>query len=110
MILKCNDIADKYSLKICIVGHLGDGNIHPQFVLDLDDESQFRNYYSAKSEIYDFANQLGGSISAEHGIGLEKLHYLDKIVDKNSLEYMKLIKKIFDPNNILNPGKIFNIE
>ena len=71
MILKCNEIADKYSLKICIVGHLGDGNIHPQFVLDLDDEIQFKNYYSAKAEIYNFANQLGGSISAEHGIGLE---------------------------------------
>lgn len=110
MILKCNDIAEKYSLKVCLVGHVGDGNIHPQFVLDLNNEEQFRNYCAAKSEIYEQVKVLGGSISAEHGIGLEKLPYLSDIIDKISIEYMKSIKKVFDPKNILNPDKIFSIK
>ena len=107
MILECNKIAKKYTLKTCIVGHAGDGNIHPQFVLNLNNENEFKNYCNAKSEIYNFAKKLNGTISAEHGIGLEKLAYIDNFIDKNALEYMKLIKKTFDPKNILNPGKIF---
>lgn len=105
----CNNIADKYDLKMCLVGHIADGNLHPQFALNLDDNTQFRNYSKAKSEIYKKVLELGGTISAEHGIGLEKLPYLDKIIDKSVIDYMKLIKKAFDPNNILNPGKIFKI-
>ncbi len=109
MIKKCNDIAEKYALKLCLVGHLGDGNIHPQFVLDLNNEQEFRNYRAAKSEIYEQAIKLNGSISAEHGVGLEKLPYLKNTIDNNSIEYMKMIKKVFDSKNILNPNKIFSL-
>lgn len=109
MIKKCHKIAEQYSLNLCLVGHVGDGNIHPQFVIDLDNEEQFRKYSVAKSEIYDYAISLGGTISAEHGIGLEKISYLENTIDSSALEYMKLIKKTFDPKNILNPGKIFRL-
>ena len=109
LIKECQKISEKYSLKICMVGHIGDGNIHPQFVLDLNNEEEFRKYCEAKSYIYKVVNELGGSISAEHGIGLEKLNYLQNIMDKNTLNYMISIKKVFDPKNILNPGKIFNL-
>lgn len=107
MITKCNELADKYNLKVCLVGHVGDGNLHPQFVLNLDNDIEFRNYSKAKAEMYKFAISLGGTISAEHGIGIEKLPYIENTIDKSAIEYMKLIKKSFDSKNILNPDKIF---
>ena len=105
----CYKICDKYNLKICLVGHIGDGNIHPQIVLNLDNESEYRNYQNAKAEIYELTKQLKGNISAEHGIGIEKIAYIESIIDKDTLEYMKIIKRVFDPKNILNPGKIFKL-
>lgn len=107
MIAKCNELADKYNLKVCLVGHVGDGNLHPQFVLNLDNDIEFKSYSEAKAEMYKFAISLGGTISAEHGIGIEKLPYIENTIDKSAVEYMKLIKKTFDSKNILNPNKIF---
>ena len=107
MVKSCKNIAKKYNLNMCMVGHAGDGNIHPQIALNLENEEEFRRYMNAKAEIYDAAISLGGTISAEHGIGLEKKAYLQKAVDSTALDYMKMIKKVFDPKNILNPGKIF---
>lgn len=109
MVTGCKEICDKYGLNVCIVGHLGDGNIHPQIALNLENEEEFRRYLQAKSEIYNLVLSLGGTISAEHGIGIEKLGYIDKIIDRQSLEYFKSVKLLFDPNKILNPGKIFKI-
>lgn len=105
----CNALAEKYSLKVCVVGHVGDGNIHPQIALNLDNENEFRNLMAYKAELYTIVKELGGSISAEHGVGLEKSSHMPNTIDEKSIEYMKMIKKIFDPNNILNPGKIFKI-
>ena len=107
MVCGCKEICDKYNLQVCIVGHVGDGNIHPQIVLNLENDSEFKNYMDAKSEIYQLAIKLGGTISAEHGIGLEKILYMEQILDSESIEYMRKIKNLFDPNGILNPGKIF---
>ena len=109
MIIGCREICKKYGLKICMVGHIGDGNIHPQIVLDLEDDEQFKSYTDAKSEIYALAIKLKGTISSEHGIGTEKMSYLKNALDKNAIEYMKKIKMLFDPNNILNPDKIFKL-
>jgi len=104
---KCKAVAEKYNLKMCLIGHAGDGNIHPQIALNLESDTEFKNFTDARAEIYKEAIKLGGSISAEHGIGLEKKSYMKDTMDKNALEYMKMIKHIFDPQNILNPGKIF---
>ena len=68
---------------------------------------EYENYKKAKAEIYDLTAKLGGIISGEHGIGLTKKPYLSKVVDSGAISYMRQIKKIFDPNNILNPYKIF---
>lgn len=106
---KCRQIAQKYNLKMCLVGHAGDGNIHPQIALNLENEEEFKNCMDAKSEMYAQTIELGGTISAEHGVGLEKKAYIKEIVDENALNYMKMIKRIFDPKNILNPNKIFEI-
>lgn len=104
-----NDICTKYSLPVCIVGHIGDGNIHPQIALDLNDESEAMRYENAKAEFYELTLKLGGTLSAEHGIGLEKKEFLKNALTPENLNYMKQIKKLFDPNNILNPGKIFDV-
>ena len=109
LIKTCNNVAKEQDLKICLVGHIGDGNLHPQFVLDLNNEVEYRNYMLAKSMIYKTVIELGGTISAEHGIGLEKKEYLRYVLDADAINYMKHIKRLFDPNNILNPDKIFDI-
>jgi len=109
MVNGCKDICDKYNLQVCIVGHVGDGNVHPQIVLNLENDDEFKNLTNAKSEIYQLACSLGGTISAEHGVGMEKMGYIDKILDSASIDYMKRIKNVFDPNGILNPNKIFKM-
>ncbi len=102
------NICDKYNLLVSIVGHVGDGNVHPQIALNLDDEQEYNNYKAAKKEIYKLTVSLGGIISAEHGVGIEKKEFLPKVINGLSIDYMKRVKKVFDPKNILNPGKIFD--
>ena len=101
------EICDKYKLTVCMVGHVGDGSVHPQIPLDFNDKEEYKNYKLAKSEIYDLTVKLGGTISGEHGIGREKRAHISKVVNSTALNYMREIKKVFDPNNILNPYKIF---
>ncbi|MCM1265783.1 MAG: FAD-binding protein [Candidatus Gastranaerophilales bacterium] len=105
-----NEICAKYSLPVCIVGHIGDGNIHPQIALDLNNQKESENYDLAKSELYSLTLNLGGTLSAEHGIGSEKRMFMSQAIDENTLMCMKNIKRMFDPNNILNPNKIFYFE
>ncbi len=102
------NICDKYNLLVSIVGHVGDGNVHPQIALNLDDKEEYKNYKLAKNEIYKLTASLGGIISAEHGIGVEKKEFLPNVVHGLSVDFMRKIKKVFDPKGILNPGKIFD--
>ena len=102
-----NDISQKYGLIVSVVGHIGDGNIHPQIALNTDNEEELINYKKARKEFYELTESLGGMISAEHGIGLAKKEFLTSSVSPVTVDYMKKIKQIFDPNNILNPDKIF---
>ena len=107
-LVKCiQEICNKYKLTVCMVGHVGDGSVHPQIPLDFNDKEEYKNYKLAKSEIYDLTIKLGGTLSGEHGIGREKREHISKAVNSTALNYMREIKKIFDPNNILNPYKIF---
>ena len=108
MVCGCRDICKKYNLQVCIVGHVGDGNVHPQIALNLENDEEYKNLMNAKSEIYSLAISLGGTISAEHGVGMEKISYIEKVLDEESVKYMKQIKNLFDTKGILNPGKIFN--
>jgi len=102
-------ICDKNNLLVCIMGHIGDGNIHPNIPLDLNNEEDVKNYSHAKDEIHQLALDLGGTLSGEHGIGCEKSKYMTNAIDGVTLEYMKRIKRVFDERNILNPQKIFEI-
>jgi len=101
------EIFDKYELVACIMGHAGDGNIHPNIPLDLRDANQAERFLKAKKELFALALRLGGTLSGEHGIGSEKAPFVADAVDAGALECMKAIKKLFDKNNILNPKKIF---
>lgn len=102
-----NKICEKYNLTACLVGHVGDGSVHPQIPIDYSDEDEYKRYKLAKSEIYDLTARLGGIISGEHGIGAEKREYISKVVNNVAIDYMRKIKSTFDPDNILNPYKIF---
>lgn len=102
-----NKICEKYNLTACLVGHVGDGSVHPQIPIDYSDEDEYKRYKLAKSEIYDLTARLGGIISGEHGIGAEKKEYISKVINNVAIDYMRKIKKTFDPDNILNPYKIF---
>ena len=97
-----DEIANKYDIRLPAYGHAGDGNLHIHI---LKDESVDLNFIDKiRSEIYDIAIKLGGSITGEHGIGKIRLKSFMKYADNKYLELMRKIKKIFDPNNILNPG------
>ena len=102
-----NEICQKYNLTVCMVGHVGDGSVHPQIPIDYRDEEEYRRFKLAKSEIYDLTARLDGILSGEHGIGAEKRNYIHKVINNVALDYMRQIKKTLDPNNILNPYKIF---
>ncbi len=101
------DICNKYNLKTCIMGHIGDGNIHPNIALDLRNEQEYNNFKKAKAELFDLALSLNGRLSGEHGIGSEKASFIPKALDSANLKLMKQIKNLLDPKNILNPEKIF---
>jgi len=106
MIRQIRRIADKYSLTVCIMGHIGDGNIHPNFSLDLRNKDEAERFEKAAEELFDAAISLGGTLSGEHGIGFSKSAYMEKALDKKNIELMKSIKSLFDPAGILNPGKV----
>ncbi len=103
-------MADKNGFKVVIVGHAGDGNLHIRI-----NHPIYKTSYENKEiqniliEIFELVKELGGTISGEHGIGLIQKNFMPIMFDKISLELMKGIKKLFDPNNILNPGKIFDL-
>ena len=89
------------------MGHIGDGNIHPNIALDLRNAEERNNFEKAKTELFDLALSLNGRLSGEHGIGSEKASFIPKALDSNNLKLMKQIKNLLDPKNILNPEKIF---
>ena len=91
-----------------MVGHVGDGNFHVTIVYDPNKENEYNYIRDFSNKLIDKALELEGTITGEHGIGLQKKEYLLKEHSDN-IPLMKLIKKSFDPNNILNPGKIFDI-
>jgi len=97
----------RHALKIGTFGHMGDGNLHPTFLTDERNAEEMHRVETAMKEIFDFAIQLGGTITGEHGVGLAKKNFLRAALGDLNVETMRKIKQAFDPANILNPGKIF---
>lgn len=102
------EISAKYGITSICYGHAGDGNVHINILKNkLSDEEWNAKIDDAIKEIFNLTISLGGTISGEHGIGYSQKNYLPIALSKSEIELMKAIKKTFDPNNILNPGKIF---
>ena len=100
-------IAAKYRLNIPILGHTGDGNMHPIILTDERNEEEMKRVELAIDEMFRAALDLGGTLSGEHGIGIVKQKYMQWEFGDEGIAFMRAIKKAVDPNNILNPGKMF---
>ncbi|WHY68495.1 glycolate oxidase subunit GlcD [Neobacillus sp. SuZ13] len=107
MVNAINNIADKYNLQICTFGHAGDGNLHPTCPTDARNHEEMERVEMAFAEIFEKAVELGGTITGEHGVGVMKAPYLEWKLGKEGIAVMKAIKLALDPNNIMNPGKVF---
>jgi len=106
MLKTISDIAKKYDLKIPTVGHAGDGNLHPTISFDGTDPDEVRRVEGASAELFKVVIELGGTVTGEHGIGLAKARFMSMEHDEVAMDVMRAVKKLFDPNNILNPGKM----
>jgi glycolate oxidase len=107
MVRAINTIAEKYKLEICTFGHAGDGNLHPTCPTDSRNHEEMERVEMAFAEIFEKAVELGGTITGEHGVGVMKAPYLELKLGKEGIAVMKAIKQGLDPNNIMNPGKVF---
>ena len=99
-------IGEKYSLLIGTFGHAGDGNLHPTIVINKDDADEVARAERSLSDIFNLALDLGGTITGEHGVGSAKLPYLRQKLGDVSLALHRNIKSVFDPDGILNPGRV----
>ncbi len=107
MIRTIEAISTKLQIPIVNFGHAGDGNIHVNIMVDKTEPGQEQKAEQAIKEIFTATLQLGGTMSGEHGVGVTKAPYIPMELDPAAVAYMKAIKRALDPNNILNPGKIF---
>ncbi|MFC1984034.1 FAD-binding oxidoreductase [Chloroflexota bacterium] len=104
-----DEIAERHGTVIPMVGHAGDGNLHPVLMRDLVEKGS-ENLKEAKREVYRATVELGGIMTAEHGVGRVRIPDADIFLDKKEIELMRGIKKVFDPNGILNPGCAIRLE
>ena len=108
IIRRLRDIASRYKLNIVNFGHAGDGNIHVNIMTDSKNKEELKRADEAVGEIFKATLELGGTISGEHGIGITKSKYIVDELGATGMEVIRRIKKVFDPNNIMNPGKILS--
>ena len=104
---RLESIARKYNLIIVNFGHAGDGNIHVNVMINKENPEEVERAKVAVKEIFQAALDLEGTLSGEHGVGITKMPYIHLELGDMGLEVMKRIKRAFDPNNVLNPGKVF---
>jgi glycolate oxidase len=107
MIRRIDKISATYEIPIVNFGHAGDGNIHVNIMINKKIPGELEKAEKAIEEVFKGALELGGTMSGEHGVGIAKAPYIGLEITKQAAFYMKTIKKALDPNNILNPGKIF---
>jgi glycolate oxidase len=107
MIRSIGEIGKRYELLIATFGHAGNGNLHPAILVDPPISEKAERLEAAISEIFERVLSLGGALSGEHGIGIEKAGFLKKEIGESAFETMRRLKDAFDPKGILNPGKFF---
>lgn len=99
-------LSEQYQLPIINFGHAGNGNIHVNILLDPEQPEQNLKAERCLDEVFSLVLELGGTLSGEHGVGLEKRDFIERELDANSIDLMRAIKRQFDPNGILNPDKL----
>jgi glycolate oxidase len=108
MIEFIQQVGARHRLRIGTFGHMGDGNLHPTFLTDERNANEMARVEHAMREIFDYAVQLGGTITGEHGVGLAKKSFLRGAIGDASHALMRQLKTALDPQGLLNPGKIFD--
>jgi glycolate oxidase len=101
-----DEITRRHGVRCATFGHAGDGNLHPNFIFDRDDPDAESKTEAARHDVYLAALALGGTVTAEHGIGLARRDYLPLQVGEDGVAVMRRIKAALDPQGILNPGRV----
>ena len=104
---KVSEVSEKYGIIIANVFHAGDGNLHPCMLFDAREPGVTERAMAGASELMEYCVEMGGSLSGEHGIGLEKKQFMPLVYTERDMEAMRLVRDAFAPTNSLNPGKIF---
>ncbi|MCP4683283.1 MAG: FAD-binding protein [Desulfobacterales bacterium] len=107
LIAYLDELGKRYGLSVPAFGHAGDGNIHVNIMLDKNDEKDMENAHLIIEALFEKVIRMGGTITGEHGVGITKAPYLRMEIPRAGIDIMARIKKAFDPEGILNPGKIF---
>src|SRR5712692_4028285 len=107
MIVEIGEIARRHGLTIPVFGHAGDGNLHPNILFDLRDAEEVKKVELAARDIFRAALRLGGTLSGEHGIGTLKREFMEEAQGRTAVELARAIKRVFDPQELLNPGKLY---
>ncbi|CAI8868537.1 FAD-binding oxidoreductase [Methylocaldum szegediense] len=105
LIAGLNELSRRFDLPIVNFGHAGNGNIHVNLLFDPDKPGETEKAHQCLDEMFSLVLRLHGTLSGEHGVGLEKRDFVDREIDSGALDLMRAIKHQFDPNNILNPDK-----
>ena len=108
MVSHIAQVSERYGVRIGTFGHMGDGNLHPTFLTDERDAREMGRVEQAMREVFEFAVELGGTITGEHGVGLAKKPFLPAAIGPVAMDITRRLKADFDPEGILNPGKIFD--
>jgi len=106
VLAQIHEISARHRVKVCNVFHAGDGNLHPNIGYDANDADETRRVHAAMREIMGVCVAAGGTITGEHGVGLDKLEYMDLIFSPESLAAMCQLRDVFDPERRANPGKV----
>jgi glycolate oxidase len=104
---RINEIGEKYGFEIGNIFHAGDGNLHPIILFDAREEKQFQRAVASADEIIGFCIEMGGSITGEHGVGMEKDRLMPLLFTEDDMNLMRRVRDAYNPAGLLNPGKIF---
>ncbi len=107
LVIAVETLADEYRLPIVSFGHAGNGNLHVNIMVHPEDRDEVTRAHTALARLFETVLALEGTISGEHGIGYEKRAFVPLEIPAETLASMRALKRVFDPNGILNPGKIF---
>jgi glycolate oxidase subunit GlcD len=106
VLARISEIAERYGVQVANVFHAGDGNLHPNIVFDRRDAEETRRVEKASREIMAVCVEAGGTITGEHGVGIDKRKYMPLVFSPEELDALRGVKAVFDPQGLCNPGKV----